>query len=255
LKREVRIARRKKRFLALALIVLFILGFLLHRQVINSVYNPAAEGVYYRVETDEKSVAFTFEAVWGAGKTAEILNLLDRHNVQATFFLSGQWLRKYADLARGIVLRGHEIGLHGYEHKLLTEMSDEELEADFVKAKEALQEELALETRLYRPPYGEFDSRVLHQAQGCGLTTVIWSINAGDLTGLTYDEMVRQIRKKIHNGAIIMFHTHSSQSVKALPVIIQTLRQNGYEILPFTALQQKGFAKEEAYEIQLFSGI
>lgn len=105
MKREVRIARRKKRFLALALIVLFILGFLLHRQVINSVYNPAAEGVYYRVETDEKSVAFTFEAVWGAGKTAEILNLLDRHNVQATFFLSGQWLRKYADLARGIVLR------------------------------------------------------------------------------------------------------------------------------------------------------
>ena len=60
--------KTQKTFPGSCLIVLFILGFLLHRQVINSVYNPAAEGVYYRVETDEKSVAFTFEAVWGAGK-------------------------------------------------------------------------------------------------------------------------------------------------------------------------------------------
>ena len=237
--RETRRARRKKRYLYVLLFLLLLVTFLLHRQITRSVFAPLLEGVYYHVPTKDKACTLSFEVVWGPGKTAEILDILDRYNVRATFFVNGNWLRRYADMAAEIINRGHELGQHGYEHKILTELNDEELEQDFDLMAEALREELQLETRLFRPPYGELDQRVFDAAQKRGLITVIWSINANDWLGLSYSETKAKIMRELHKGAIIMMHTHSSQIVRMLPVLIESLRSAEYEILTFSELRQR----------------
>ncbi|NLM52857.1 MAG: polysaccharide deacetylase family protein [Firmicutes bacterium] len=243
--RQTRLKKRKQRYLVALLLFLLILSFFLHKQITAPAHSPLIEGAYYRVETKEKACTFTFEVVWGSQQFGNILNILDRHQISATFFVDGAWLRKHADLAREILIRGHEIGLHGYEHKLMTEMDDEELAADFTKAVETLQKELNIKTNLFRPPFGELDRRVFNYAHSQGFITVLWSINTQDWLNLTRDQLSKKVVKSIHPGAIILMHTHSAQLAKALPVIIQSLQQQEYEIVPFSELLQRELKNKE----------
>ncbi|NLZ93744.1 MAG: polysaccharide deacetylase family protein [Firmicutes bacterium] len=236
--RESRIRKRKKRFLLVFVISIIVLTFFLHRQITKGVFTPLIKGVYYHVETEEKAVALTFEVVWEPGNTSEILNILDRYRISSTFFLTGAWIRKHPDIAREIVMRGHEIGQHSYAHKNLTEMNDEELAEDFKKMSETLQEELNLQTNLFRPPYGELDQRVFTYAQERGYATVVWSINPHDWQNPGKDEIISRIMQQLHNGAIILLHTNSAETVEALPIILQKLHLQGYKVLTFSELVQ-----------------
>ncbi|NLZ39428.1 MAG: polysaccharide deacetylase family protein [Firmicutes bacterium] len=236
--RESRIQKRRKSLLLAFAFILTVLSYFLHRQITRGVFTPLIKGVYYHVETEEKAVALTFEVVWEPGYTSEILDILDRHGISCTFFLTGEWIRKNPNLAREIAVRGHEIGQHSYSHKNLTEMDDEELAEDFKKMSESLQEELNLQTNLFRPPYGELDQRVFKYAQEHGYVTVVWSINPHDWQNPGKDEIINRIFKQLHNGAIILLHTNSEETVEALPIILQRLHFQGYKVLTFSELVQ-----------------
>ena len=226
--------RRNKRKLQLCLflvIVVFLLAFLVHNQVLQDVFSPIPKGAVYRVETPDKVVAVTFDVVWEPGNIEKILDILDHYEIQATFFLTGSWLRKNATLARDITLHGHEIGQHSQNHKNLTELKDEDLTREFDLMEETLQEELSLVTNLFRPPLGELDQRICDYAKTRGYTTVLWSINPHDWLEPGVDKIVSRVVKNIHNGAIILFHTNSTQSIEALPLVIQSLKMKGYNTL------------------------
>ena len=238
--RDKRLQRRKTRFITLLIIVSVLLAFLLHRQITQRVFNPMIKGAYYRVDTTDKVVTLTFDVVWEPGETARILDILDRYHVQATFFLTGTWLRYNPDLAREILIRGHEIGHHGFAHLRLTELDDEALAKEFALMEEASGEELDVTTNLFRPPYGDLDQRVYDYATERGYTTVLWSINPHDWLEPGVDKIISRVAKQVHNGAIILLHSNASQSVDALPLIIQNLKMNEYEIVPFSVLVQKG---------------
>jgi polysaccharide deacetylase family sporulation protein PdaB len=217
-------------------VALCLLAFILHKQITEGVFSRIIRGVYYHVETESKAVALTFDAIWEPGETGRILDTLDRYQVRATFFLTGSWVRHNPDLAREILIRGHEIGHHGYSHKRLPEVDDEELSNEFAMMEETLREELNMTAYLFRPPYGEIDERVFAYASGRGYTTVLWSIDPHDWLDPGVDKIISRVVKSVHNGAIILFHTNATQSADALPVIIQSLRMHEYEILPFTEL-------------------
>ncbi|MCW3490831.1 polysaccharide deacetylase family protein [Dethiobacter alkaliphilus] len=237
--RDKRIKKRKQRVLLAVVAVLIVLSFVLHRQITQGVFSPTISGAYYHVATDEKAVSLTFDAVWQPGELPRILDILDRYEVQATFFLPGTWLRYNADLAREILLRGHEIGHHGYAHKRLTELNEEELSKEFALMEEALQEELNVQTQLFRPPYGEINQEVYDYIADRGYTTVLWSVDPHDWLDPGVDKIITRVIKRVHNGAIILFHTNATQAVDALPVIIQSLKMQEYEILPVTQLLEK----------------
>ncbi len=238
--RERRIKIRKQRFLIFLAVTVLLLLFILHRQIIQGVFSPTTKGVYYYIETEEKAVAFTFDVVWEPGETGRILEILDRYNILATFFLTGTWVRYNPVLAREILLRGHEVGHHGYSHKSLTELEDKGLAEEFALMEEALQEELQVKTVLFRPPYGEVDQRLFNFASEQGYTTVLWSIDPHDWLNPGVDKIISRVLKNAHNGAIILFHTNATQAVDALPVIIQSLKMKGYQIIPFTQLMATG---------------
>ncbi|MBS4008243.1 MAG: polysaccharide deacetylase family protein [Clostridium sp.] len=238
--RDRRIKKRKQRFLIFLAVTILLLLLILHRQIVQGVFSPTTKGVYYQIETEEKAVAFTFDVVWEPGETGRILDILDRYKIQATFFLTGTWVRNNPDLAREIVLRGHEIGHHGYSHKRLTELEEKALTEEFALMEETLREELQIRTVLFRPPYGEVDQRLFNFASEQGFTTVLWSIDPHDWLNPGVDKIISRVLKKAHNGAIILFHTNATQAVDALPVIIQSLKMKGYQIMPFTKLLTTG---------------
>jgi polysaccharide deacetylase family sporulation protein PdaB len=236
LSREARMRKRRNRIYLSLLVAVILLAVLIHKQVLQDVFSPTVKGAYYHVVTEEKAVALTFDVIWEPGETGRILDELDRYNVRATFFMTGIWVRKNPDLAREILIRGHEIGQHSYSHKHLGDLDDKKLAEEFDLMEEALQEELNQLTFLFRPPYGEIDQRIYDAATERGYVSVLWSIDPHDWLNPGVDKIVSRVVQKLHNGAIILLHTSSTQSADALPLIIQSLRMKEYEIRTVTEL-------------------
>jgi peptidoglycan/xylan/chitin deacetylase (PgdA/CDA1 family) len=224
------------RKLAVLLVLAAVMSYLLHEQIVRGVFSPLVRGVIYRVETVRKVVSITFDVVWMPAETGKILDIMDRYQLSATFFLTGNWVRRNPDLAREIILRGHEIGQHSFSHQRLTELGDNELAREFELMEKALRDELDVSTKLFRPPYGEIDERVRDFAAARGYTTVLWSINPHDWLNPGTELLAGTVLQKVHPGAIILLHTSASQLPEALPAIIEGLRAKGYAMLPLSAL-------------------
>jgi peptidoglycan/xylan/chitin deacetylase (PgdA/CDA1 family) len=234
--REMRRQRRRIRNLTVLLIVAAVLSYLLHEQIIRGVFSPLLRGVIYRVETDRKVVSLTFDVVWMPAETGKILDVLDRYQLSATFFLTGNWVRRNPDLAREIIMRGHEIGQHTFSHQRLPELGDNELTREFEQMEKALRDELNVTTELFRPPYGEIDERVRDFAAARGYTTVLWSVDPHDWLNPGAEPLARNVLQKVHPGAIILLHTSAGQLPEALPAIIEGLRAKGFAILPLSVM-------------------
>lgn len=231
--------RNRRRYIKILLYYIAaaaVLTFVLYRQIARPAAAPLIQGVYYAVETAERAVALTFNAVWEPGETLRILDVLDRYSTRGTFFLTGTWLRYQPHLAREIVLRGHEIGYHGYSQKALTGLALDELDKEFQLMEEALREELNLKTNLFRPPHGELDQALYHFARERGYKVVLWSVNPQDWLDPGADIIADQVLNNAGYGSIILFHTSSAQTVEALPLIIQSLRFRGYRVTNFSGL-------------------
>jgi peptidoglycan/xylan/chitin deacetylase (PgdA/CDA1 family) len=235
-RREMRRQRRRLRLLLILLVAAAVLSYLLHEQIIRGVFSPLVRGVIYRVETDRKAVSLTFDVVWMPAETGRILDILDRYQLTATFFLTGNWVRRNPDLAREIILRGHEIGQHTFSHHRLPELNDNELVREFEQMEKALRDELNVTTELFRPPYGEIDERVRDFAAARGYTTVLWSIDPHDWLNPGEELLTGTVIQKAHPGAIILLHTSAGQLPEALPAIIEGLKAKGFEMLPLSAL-------------------
>lgn len=224
--------RRKIRFYLVVLVLATILAFLIHKQIVYDVFNPIPPDAVFKVDTGEHAVALTFDVVWEPTEVERILDILDRYQVRATFFLAGSWIRKNPDLAREIALRGHELGQHTQNHPRMEELSDEEIAKEFDQMEESMAEELNMQSGLFRPPYGELEERTLAQARERGYKIIVWSINPHDWLDPGIDKIVSRVVTKVHKGAIITLHTSSTQGTEALPMIIQGLKMQGYRILP-----------------------
>lgn len=135
----------------------------------------------YSVDTNEKKVAISFDAAWGADDTDTLLQILKDNDVKTTFFLCGYWVDDYTDEVKKIVSEGHEIGNHGNNHahgaKLSLEKNKEEIDAVTKKV------ELATGTKpiLFRPPFGEYNNTVLEAAEELGYYTIQWDVDTSDI--------------------------------------------------------------------------
>ena len=104
------------------------------------------------VETDKKEVALSFEAVYGNGDISSILKTLKKHNIQATFFLSGGWVENYPDDVKTILSAGHDLGSIGESHKHMPQLTAEECLEEIEQAHTKVQELTGYEMFLFRPP-------------------------------------------------------------------------------------------------------
>ena len=132
----------------------------------------------YSVETDEKKVALSFDAAWGADDTETLLGILKESNVKATFFLCGYWVDKYPEEVKRIYEDGHDVGNHSNTHPHGAQLSLEQNKSEITKVHEKLTALLGsgATVNLYRPPFGEYNDTVIEAAESLGYYAVQWDV-------------------------------------------------------------------------------
>ena len=190
----------------------------------------------YSVDTDKKQVSISFDAAWGDEQTHTLLDILKEHNVKSTFFLVGDWVDKYPDDVKDIYDAGHDIGNHSDTHPHMTEMSTEEQKNQIIACNEKIKEITGKEPKLFRAPYGDYNNTVVESVKSLDMYCVQWDIDSLDWKDPSPSEMVDRIVPNLQNGSIILMHNGAKNTPDALPMIIEAVREAGYEFVPLSKL-------------------
>lgn len=189
----------------------------------------------YNGNMAKAQVAFGCNVFWGEEYLPAMLDALDRHDVKITFFLGGTWVKEHPELAKELARRGHELANHSYSHPHPNSLSREANIAQIERTENLVAELTGLKTKLYAPPYGEFNNTVLAAADELGYTTILWSIDTIDWRQPPAEKIISKVTGKLHNGAIILIHP-TAPTAQALPELIFRIKDKGFTIMPVSAI-------------------
>ncbi|MEG0995364.1 MAG: polysaccharide deacetylase family protein [Clostridia bacterium] len=194
----------------------------------------------YNVERGDKVVSISFDASWGADKTIDILDILDGHNVKTTFFLVGSWVDKFPEMVTEISARGHEIGNHSDTHPHMSQLGEKAIKDELRMMSDKVETLTDVRPTLFRPPYGDYNDRVVQVARVEGYQTVQWSIDSLDWKDRGTADIIKQCTHRVDNGDIVLFHNDSKDIVNALPTVIKHYQGLGYQIIPVSQILLTG---------------
>ena len=190
---------------------------------------------YYQGATDKRQIALAVNVAWGTEYIPKILDILANQDAVGTFFLVGNWVEKFPELVVEIEEAGHELGNHGYRHQHPKELSTEKLISLIKKNETLIEGTVDYKTKLFAPPYGEVDQRVVKTAAKIGYKTVMWTIDTIDWQRPAPKVIVDRVVPKLEAGAIILMHP-TKPTVKALTEIVTEIKDEGYELVTVTEL-------------------
>lgn len=195
----------------------------------------------YSVETDEKKVALSFDAAWGNEDTQEILDILKKHDIHVTFFMTGGWVESYPDDVKAIYEAGHDLGNHSENHKNMSQLSNEEKTQELMTVHNKVKELTGAEMCLFRPPYGDYDDQVVLNAKENGYYAIQWDVDSLDWKDYGVDSIIDTVlnHKSLQNGSIILCHNGAKYTAEALESVITGLQEKGYKIVPISELIYK----------------
>jgi peptidoglycan/xylan/chitin deacetylase (PgdA/CDA1 family) len=190
--------------------------------------------------TSRPRIALTFDAGGPSEPTARILDILAKHHVHSTFFITGDWANLNPDLVRRIHNEGHEIGNHTMHHPDLRTVADQGVCTELNQAEQVISSLTGVTTRpYYRPPYGGRDNRVRTLSAQIGYRTVYWTIDTLDWqTTATPDSITKIVMTNIKNGAIILMHAGSQVESETLDGLMTKIEQMGYQMVTVTQVLQ-----------------
>jgi cellulose synthase/poly-beta-1,6-N-acetylglucosamine synthase-like glycosyltransferase/peptidoglycan/xylan/chitin deacetylase (PgdA/CDA1 family)/spore germination protein YaaH len=207
---------------------------------------PEFPTLYHQGAAGQHEVAITFDDGPDPNWTPKILNLLKAANVKATFFLVGVNAERYPGLVRRIVNEGHEIGNHTFYHPNLALCWPEHIRLELNATQLLLETITGRATTLFRPPYGSdtqpaqiSELTPLLIAQDLNYLVVLENIDPQDWAKPGADIILQRIKQQRHDGNIILLHDAGgdrSQTVAALPRILDWLRTRGDIVVPLSAL-------------------
>lgn len=189
----------------------------------------------YKGHPDKKMVSFLINVAWGNEYIPSMLETLKKHNVKATFFLEGRWVKKYPDLAKMILEEGHEIGNHSYSHPNLEASTEGRIKQELKKTNEMIKATLGIEPTWFAPPSGSYRDAVVRIAAEMKMGTIMWTVDTVDWKKPPPQVIVSRINQKVHPGAMILMHPTASAS-SALEPMIKTLLEKEYRIANVSTL-------------------
>ena len=192
----------------------------------------------YCVETKEPKIALTFDAAWGNEDTQKILEILKKHDVHVTFFMTGGWVENYPDDVKAILAAGHDLGNHSENHKNMSQLSDAEKKEELMKVHDKVRTLTGYEMFLFRPPYGDYDNAVVNVAKDCGYYTIQWDVDSLDWKDYGVDSIIKTVTEHKHlgNGSIILCHNGAKYTAQAMDTLITKLKEKGYTFVPVSEL-------------------
>lgn len=205
---------------------------------------PAREYEQVRLPGDAGGQVFlTFDGGADADGLEPILAALAAHRVHSTFFLTGQWVKSFPDLARRILAEGHEIANHSMSHKDMAGWGKEAIAAEIEKAEAVF---VAVTGRrgapFFRFPFGAQNARVERLTEELGYRPVYWTIDTIDWKEPPVQKIIDKVTTRIRRGAVVLMHVGGRNGPKALPAILDNLLARGYRPDKLSALDPSQLA-------------
>jgi len=200
----------------------------------------------YRKHTAQKLVALTFDDGPSLAWTPQILEALKKAQVKATFFMIGEHVKKYPQIAKAVAEEGHEIGNHTYDHHVLIYYKMDELEKEINDAQNTIKEVTGVTPKYFRPPKAWLNDSEKKKIEEMGYKIILWSLNSKDWVTFHDKQITSYILRHIRPGDIILFHDSGgvftieggdrSQTVKTIPRLVRKLKEKGYKFVTVTEL-------------------
>ena len=190
-------------------------------------------------------VALSFDDGPDPVSTPKVLELLEKANVKATFFMLGEMVERYPGVARQVVSAGHEIGVHGLEHKNSLLRSPRTTGYDMAKAKQIIEDVTGAKVKLMRPPYGVISVGTLWYARALQLRIVLWTAWGRDWRiKATAETVIADLRKHGLGGGTILLHDSDCTStpgstwstIGALGSLLEICREARLDVVPIGAI-------------------
>ena len=174
-----------------------------------------------------------------------ILDIMDRYQVKATFFVVGEWVDKYPESVKALHDAGHEIMSHSDDHAHFNSLSTEEIAQNLNACNDKIEAVTGVRPTLFRCPYGEYDDHVINAVRAMGMEPIQWDVDSLDWKDLSAEEITKRVTSKVQPGSIVLFHNAALHTPEALPSIIETLLQDGYTFVPISELIVDGAYGED----------
>jgi len=197
-------------------------------------YLRSQNHLLYNGNTFLPEIALTFDDGPNPYYTPQILNILQKYNVKATFFCIGRLVAAYPALVRQEYAAGYTIGNHSWSHPNMALLAPASIQLQISKTSDAIEVAIGVRPTFFRPPYGRMSVQELTQVYHDSLTTVIWNDEGQDWARPGVNVIIQRILRLASNGAIILMHDGGgdrAQTVAALPFIINGLRQRGFQLV------------------------
>ncbi len=193
---------------------------------------------------DQKNIALTFDDGPHPKYTVEILDLLKEHDIKATFFVLGKLAEQYPDIIKRQVEEGHEVGNHTYSHIDVHKATMDQFEEEFNKTQEVILSLTGIESKVFRPPYGNFNEKIVPVTSSKDSKIVFWSQKKenNDWSNPGIEKISNTVLSQAQNGDIVLLHDgihhNESHTVEALKTILPELKKRGYNFVTVSELER-----------------
>jgi peptidoglycan-N-acetylglucosamine deacetylase len=193
-----------------------------------------------------KRLALTYDDGPNDPYTGQLLEVLARHDVKATFFMMGKYVEMRPEIARQVAEAGHVVGNHTYSHPNLIFVGEKELRSQVERTQKAIEDAVSSTPKLFRPPFGGRNPLTFGVIREYGLTPIMWRTTCYDWSAKTPDTIVQHAQRQIKGGDVILLHdgghlafgTDRSNSVKATDEIIRRYKDEGFEFVTVPQMMQ-----------------
>jgi len=190
----------------------------------------------WRGRRSERLAALTFDDGPDAQHTPQVLDILARERVTATFFLIGRRAVEAPEITRRIAREGHELGNHTWSHRSLWLCGPTETEREIIRGHDAIAEVAACAPRFFRAPWGMTNLAVFPVIRRLATPCVFWSVQPEGQRAVDPECQVQRIRERIKPGAIVDLHDADgvpgagARTARMLADLIASLRSAGYRL-------------------------
>ncbi|MBR7071009.1 MAG: polysaccharide deacetylase family protein [Clostridia bacterium] len=186
----------------------------------------------YCVDCEKKQIAISFDAAWGNDDTQTLIDILKEYEVPATFFVVGAWVDKYPESVKALHEAGHQIQNHSNTHPYMTQLSKDQMCNELADCNKKIEAITGITPTLFRPPYGDYDNSVIEAIESMKMYPIQWSVDSLDWKdNATAESICNRVVSKCENGSIILCHNDAEHTPEALPHILKSLKEKGFEFV------------------------
>lgn len=229
-----------KAFFCIFLTATVVISMVCFKQVSYAVCGYTLKSLpIYSVARDDKKIAISFDCAWGNEYTAQLLQIMDEYGVKCTFFAVSFWAEKYPNDVKEIVNRGHEMGTHSKTHSYMSKQSEKVIAEELDYSVAAIQSICGQNVTLFRPPYGDYNNRLIDCVYKKGLYPIQWDVDSLDWKNLSATQISMRVISKVKSGSIILCHNNGLHTAESLLLIFADLQAKGYKFVKISELIYK----------------